>query len=300
VFENTILFRHYIPKCVWKLQKWLQIGQEKKNMVAQENIHQFLHHCITQCIGDDDDKRSRKNQDLDESHSSLLIEIIKKYPEKGEIVEKYIRDTGLNLLSAGNGTISSGLSWFFWLVSTRPIVEAKIIQEIKDNCLTQDADLIDNLSLEKLDKLVYLHGAICETLRLYPPVPFQHKCAIKSDVLPSGHYVKPNTKLIYSLYAMGRMEQIWGHDCLEFKPERWISDKGKIIHIPSYKFIAFNAGPRSCLGKDISFIQMKMVAASILWKFHIQVVEGHSVTPRVAIVLRMEHGLKVKVNKRCD
>jgi hypothetical protein len=93
VFENTILFRHYIPKCVWKLQKWLHIGQEKKNMVAQENIHQFLHHCITQCIGDDDDKRSRKNQDLDESHSSLLIEIIKKYPEKGEIVEKYIRDT---------------------------------------------------------------------------------------------------------------------------------------------------------------------------------------------------------------
>jgi cytochrome P450 len=259
-----------------------------------------LHHCITHCIGDDDEKRLRNNQDLDESHSSLLIEIIKKCSEMGEKFEKYIRDIALNLLAAGNGTISSGLSWFFWLVSTHPSVEAKIIQEIKDNRLTHDTNLINNLSLEKLDKLVYLHGAICETLRLYPPVPFQHKCAIKSDVLPSGHYVSPNTKLIYSLYAMGRMEQIWGQDCFEFKLERWISDKGQIIHVPSYKFIAFNAGPRSCLGKDISFIQMKMVAASILWKFHIQVVEGHSVTPRVAIVLRMEHGLKVKVNKRCD
>ncbi|KAK2453728.1 alkane hydroxylase MAH1 [Trifolium repens] len=291
----------------WKQERKMLHSLFKRKsfeIFIQQNIQKKLENCLIPFLehaskGDDDDKRSRKNQDLDESHSSLLIEIIKKYPEKGEIVEKYIRDTGLNLLSAGNGTISSGLSWFFWLVSTRPIVEAKIIQEIKDNCLTQDADLIDNLSLEKLDKLVYLHGAICETLRLYPPVPFQHKCAIKSDVLPSGHYVKPNTKLIYSLYAMGRMEQIWGHDCLEFKPERWISDKGKIIHIPSYKFIAFNAGPRSCLGKDISFIQMKMVAASILWNFQIQVVEGHSATPRVAVVLRMEHGLKVKVNKRC-
>ncbi|WJX16982.1 hypothetical protein P8452_06952 [Trifolium repens] len=173
--------------------------------------------------------------------------------EKGEIVEKYIRDTAVNLLIAGNGTISSGLSWFFWLVSTHPIVEAKIIQEIKDNCLTHDANLINNLSVEVLDKLVYLNGAICEALRLYPPLAYQHKCAIKNDILPSGHYVNPNTKLIYSLYAMGRMEQIWGQDCLEFKPERWISDRGQIIKVPSYQFIAFNAGPRSCLGKDFFF-----------------------------------------------
>jgi hypothetical protein len=43
-------------------------------------------------------------------------------------------------------------------------------------------------------------------VKLYPPLTFEHKCAIKSDILPSGDHVKPNTKLIYSLYAMGRME----------------------------------------------------------------------------------------------
>jgi cytochrome P450 len=103
---------------------------------------------------------------------------------------------------------------------------------------------------------------------------------------------------MYLLYAMGRMEQIWGEDCMEFKPERWVSETGHIIHVPSYKFVAFNTGPRSCMGKDISFFEMKMVAASILWKFRIQVVEGHPVTPRLSIVLRMKHGLKVKLTKR--
>ncbi|PNX54331.1 cytochrome p450 86b1-like protein [Trifolium pratense] len=155
-------------------------------------------------------------------------------------------------------------------------------------------------SVEVLDKLVYLHGAISEALRLFPPLAFQHKCAIKSDKLPSGDHVKPNINLIYSLYAMGSTEKIWGEDCLEFKPKKWISDRGQIKHVPSYKFIAFDAGPRSCLGKDISFVEMKMVAISILWKFRIHVVEGHSIVPKVSIALRMEHGLKIKVNKRYD
>jgi cytochrome P450 len=98
---------------------------------------------------------------------------------------------------------------------------------------------------------------------------------------------------------MGRLEQIWGDDCSEFKPERWISDKGQIKQVPSYKFIAFNAGPRSCIGKDITFVQMKMVVATVLWKFHIQAVEGQSIIPRVSMVLRMKHGFKVNVSKRC-
>jgi len=97
---------------------------------------------------------------------------------------------------------------------------------------------------------------------------------------------------------MGRMEQKWGEDYMKFKPERWVSERRNIIHVPSYKFIAFNTGPRSCMGKDLSFIQMKMVAAALLWKIHIQVVEGHPVTPRDSVVLRMKHGLKVKVVKR--
>ncbi|XP_058728318.1 alkane hydroxylase MAH1-like [Vicia villosa] len=287
--EDLILSRHYIPKCIWKLQRWLGIGQEKKGKVAKENIHQFLNKCETYI---------KVDEDADESHSCLLKELMKEGIGKRGKTEKYIRDTALNLLVAGNGTISSGLSWFFWLVSTHPTVEAKIIQEIKDNYFTQEENSITDLRVEELDKLVYLHGAICEALRLYSPVSFEHKCAMNSDILPSGDHVSPNTKLIYSLYAMGRMEEIWGDDCMEFKPERWISEKGQIIHVPSYKFIAFNAGPRSCIGKDISLVQMKMVAVAMLWKFHIHVVEGHSVIPRVSVILRMEHGLKVNVSKR--
>ncbi|GAU43037.1 hypothetical protein TSUD_12920 [Trifolium subterraneum] len=304
VLEDMVLSRHYIPKCIWKLQKWLQIGQEKKNKVALEALDQFLLKCIISSKGNEEKRRLRSSGYVEQSDDSLcLLQALMNKANLGkkEMVknEKYIRDTAVTLLAAGNGTISSGLSWFVWLVSTHPIVEAKIIQEIKDNLLKLDENLIDNLTMENLDKLVYLHGAICEALRLYPPIPFEHKCAVKSDILPSGDHVSPNLKVLYSLYAMGRTKQIWGEDCLEFKPERWISDRGQIIHVPSYKFITFNAGPRSCLGKDMSFIQMKMVAVAVLWKFRVQVMKGHSITPRVSMILRMENGFKANVIKRC-
>jgi len=208
--------------------------------------------------------------------------------------------------------MSSALTWFFWLISNHPLVEAKILQEIKDKFRTnekekcyldEEQDVKQSLSekvlgMEEVKKLVYLHGALCETLRLFPPVPIERKQAVKDDTLPSGHRVNGNTMIMFSLYAMGRCEEIWGKDCLEFKPERWISEKGEIVYAPAYKFIAFNAGPRICLGKDLAFLQMKMVAAAILRKYRFQVQKGHVATPSHSIILLMGNGLKATIMKR--
>jgi cytochrome P450 len=94
------------------------------------------------------------------------------------------------------------------------------------------------------------------------------------------------------------MDSIWGGDCLEFKPERWISEQGRIVHVRSFKFATFNAGPSTRLGKDISFIQMKMIASAIIWNYHVQVVEGHPISSSISVVLHMKHGLKVRISKR--
>ncbi|KAL0353412.1 UNVERIFIED_CONTAM: Alkane hydroxylase MAH1 [Sesamum angustifolium] len=94
------------------------------------------------------------------------------------------------------------------------------------------------------------------------------------------------------------MESVWGKDCLEFKPERWISPGGGTKHEPSYKFPAFNAGPRTCLGKEMAFVQMKMVAAAIIYHYSIQLVEGHPVIPSDSVILQAKHGLKVRLSRR--
>ena len=72
----------------------------------------------------------------------------------------------------------------------------------------------------------YLQAIITEAMRLYPPVPFDGRVMVRDDVLPSGAALQAGWYANYSAYAMGRMEKLWGEDCLEFVPERWLGERG--------------------------------------------------------------------------
>ncbi|KAI5672876.1 hypothetical protein M9H77_13240 [Catharanthus roseus] len=299
--EEAILRRHLLPESVWKLQRFFNIGEERKYKEAWA----ILDHVICKYISmkrEELRKNSVESGHGDEGNEA--VDLLTSYINEGKAMElpiddNFLRDTILNLMIAGRDTTSSALTWFFWLLSKNANVEMKIRDEL--NSVIPSGEIAEKLQLfdvQDLNKLVYLHGALCEALRLYPPVPFQHKEPLEPDILPSGHRVHPKMKVTFSLYAMGRMEAIWGKDCLEMKPERWISERGTIRHEPSYKFLAFNAGPRTCLGKDVAFTQLKAVASAIIHNYQVQVVEGHIVEPNVSIILYSKKGLKVRVSKR--
>ncbi|XP_015866218.4 alkane hydroxylase MAH1-like [Ziziphus jujuba] len=297
--ERIVLLRHVQPQSWWKLQKWLQIGGEKQLAESLKVFDEFLH----QCISKKQHEYNRIDQ-KDESNFDMLTIYMAEQQKQGQreylgmSSDKFLRDTALNFLVAGRDTIGSALTWFFWLVSTHPFVETKLVEEINEKLTPKHDDKAKVFGAGEVSKLVYLHAALYESLRLYPPIPINHKAASQSDTLPSGHHIKQNQRILISFYSMGRMEEIWGKDCLEFKPERWISDKGEIIYVPSYKFTAFNNGPRSCLGKNMTFLQMKMVATAMLWNFRFQVVKGHPISPDMSVILYMKHGLKVIVSNR--
>ncbi|KAG8373295.1 hypothetical protein BUALT_Bualt11G0009100 [Buddleja alternifolia] len=295
--EEAIFMRHVIPEKIWKLQRWLGFGAEGKLSQAWEVLDSVIGKYIAM-------KREEMRKDAHgkEDCVDLLTSYINGWGD-GQIQDlkcddKFLRDTILNLMIAGRDTTSSALTWLMWLVSTHSEVEKKIRDELKSILSSEEGEKWRLFSAEETRKLVYMHGAICEALRLYPPVPFQHKEPLQKDMLPSGHFVHPKMKVLFSLYAMGRMESIWGKDCLEFKPERWITERGSIKHEPSYKFLAFNAGPRTCLGKEVAFTQMKTVAATLIHNYQVRVAKGHRVEPNCSIILYMKDGLKVRVSKR--
>ena len=296
--------RHLIPQRLWKFQRWLGIGSEREFPRAMKIFDEFLYTCLAlkrQGLKSRSETVGKDRREEGNFHYSDMLSI---YLEKKDdpYPDKFLRDVALNFVAASKDTLNSSLTWFFWLIATHPAVEAKILKEMEEN-LSVDVQYDMNLELlflktENLKKLVYLQAALFETLRLYPSLPFNHKTAVEEDTLPSGHRVKRNMRVLISHYSMGRIEQIWGKDCLEFKPERWISESGDFIHVPSHKFASFGTGPRTCLGKDIVLIQMKVMAIWVLRSYRLEVVEGHPVSPELTISLAMKHGLKVRVFKR--
>ncbi|KAF8411568.1 hypothetical protein HHK36_004123 [Tetracentron sinense] len=296
--EEAIFFRHTVPGSYWKLLRWLGIGEERKLSRAWETLDYFMAKFIAMNREEVSKRKKIKEDHEEEEGAGAGAAILTAYMEDAKNNDKFLRDNVLTLIFGGRDTTSATLTWFFWLVSKNPSVETKLLEEIKANFRVNDDEKRKSFNTTELSRLVYLHGALCESLRLFPPVPFQPRSPLFPDILPSGHPVDKKSKIIFSLYAMGRMEAIWGKDCLEFKPERWISPQGGIIHQPSFKFLAFNAGPRSCMGKKVAFSQMKTVAAAMINNYHVQVVEGHPVSPSTSIILHMKHGLMVRVIKR--
>ncbi|XP_059666679.1 alkane hydroxylase MAH1-like [Cornus florida] len=297
--EEAILYRHVFPESCWKLQKWLQIGKEKQLSMAWANFDQFLSQYISLKREEFSKIRGEMVEHQEEGFDFLAAYMEAYKVQSGGSIdsEKFLRDTLLSLMVAGRGTLSAALTWLFWLLSLHPLAEVKIREEIMSKLHLKEDEKLRLFSTEESRKLVYLHGALCEALRLFPPVSLEHKAPLVPDILPTGHHIDQNTKIILSFYSMGRMETIWGKDCLDFKPERWISEQG-VKHEPSYKFPAFNAGPRSCVGKDMSFIQMKMISATIIYNYDIKVAEGHPISPNESILLHMKRGLKVRIAKR--
>nr|CAD1843623.1 unnamed protein product [Ananas comosus var. bracteatus] len=277
--EATII-RFLTPTAIWKALRLANLGNERRLARSLKRVDEFAYEVI----------RTRKKElQLDSSRggarSDLLTTFMRQRDEDGrEFSDKFLRDICVNFILAGRDTSSVALAWFFWLLNKYPEVEASILAELR------------KIEVKRME---YLQAALSEALRLYPSVPVDHKEVVEDEIFPDGTVLKKGTKVIYAMYSMGRMESIWGSDCRDYKPERWLKD-GRFMSESAYKFTAFNGGPRLCLGKDFAYYQMKFAAASILYRYHVKVVENHPIAPKIALTMYMKYGLKVNLHKRDD
>ena len=289
---EATLQRFLYPGILWRVQKLLGIGAERRLKKSLEVVEKYM----------DDAIAARKENPSDD----LLSRFMKKRDVEGNHFPiSVLQRIALNFVLAGRDTSSVALSWFFWLVMNHPEVEAKIVKEISA-ILTETRGndrqkwLDEPLVFDEADKLVYLKAALAETLRLYPSVPQDFKYVVENDVLPDGTRVPAGSTITYSIYSVGRMKSIWGEDCMEFKPERWLSPEEDRFEPPKdgYKFVAFNAGPRTCLGKDLAYLQMKSVASAVLLRYRLSLVPGHRVEQKMSLTLFMKNGLHVFLHPR--
>ncbi|KAJ7475711.1 cytochrome P450 [Mycena latifolia] len=175
---------------------------------------------------------------------------------------------------------SAALSRTLHLLAQHQDVQEKLRQELR----SAQKDGVDP-SYDDLVSLEYLDAICRETLRLYPPVSFITRTARKDVVLTTSAPITTvdgstttdipipaETDIIISILASNRNSAVWGPDCLEWQPERWLSPLPKTIadvHVPGIysNLMTFSGGGRACIGFKFSQLEMKVVLWLLVERF---------------------------------
>ncbi|KAI3696685.1 hypothetical protein L6452_29167 [Arctium lappa] len=260
---------------VWRMKRVLNVGSERRLKEAIDTVDAFAGEVI----------RERNKLGSCSGHGDLLSRFMAttKDPE-------YLRDIIVSFMLAGRDTVASALTGLFWLLARHPQVVATIREEV--------AEVEALTSFDQIHEHHYLQAVVFEGMRLFPPIQFNSKFCLENDTFPDGTFVKKGTRVTYHPYAMGRMESIWGSDCLDFKPERWLKN-GVFLQETPFKYPVFQAGYRMCLGKEMALVEIKSVVISLLQRFDIELATPVR-TPRFSpgLTATFTGGLQVRVSER--
>jgi cytochrome P450 len=203
--------------------------------------------------------------------------------------QQMVADAALNYLSAGRDTTAQALTWTFYLLMRNPQVVNRIRDETRPLVVSTTESKILQPSV-----LPYTMAVFYETLRLYPPVPFEIKQCEEPTTLPDGTFLPASSVVVWCTWAMNRSELIWGEDAHVFRPERWLED-GKLISKTAFEYPVFNGGPRTCLGKRMAESVAVMVIAKLIWEFEFVLGEQKERISKNSLTLPMEGGLPCRV-----
>ncbi|KAE9618400.1 hypothetical protein Lal_00047150 [Lupinus albus] len=272
----------------WKIKKLLNIGSEKRLRLATSQVRDLATKIIRE-----------KKRELKEKNTLESVDLLSRFLSTSLSSEALVSDIIVSFILAGRDTTSAALTWFFWLLSKHTDVEKEVLKEIDEKSEASAS------AYDEVKDMVYTHAALCESMRLYPPVPASRKEASNDDILPDGTFVKKGTMVVYHTYSMGRSEKIWGPDWAEFRPERWLNrvqedDKWRFQGVDPFIYPVFQAGPRVCLGKEMAFLQMKRMVAGIMRQFKVVPVVPDGVEPEYTSTFTslVKGGLPVRIVAR--
>ncbi|KAL7415532.1 cytochrome P450 [Mrakia frigida] len=231
--------------------------------------------------GDALDDRRMGGKDL----VSLMVRnsLSKTLSEDQRMTDEEIFAQISTFLFAGQDTVSVTLSFFLQHLAKNPSSQTKLREELDS--------LPNSPTQEEVEALPFLTACLNETLRLSPGLQSTYRVATKNCTIPlkrsvtvrGGELVrdvavKRGMLVHVPTESINTLNEVWGEDSLEFRPERWIelpeatkSNPGLYSHM-----MTFLDGPRSCIGFRLALSELRALVLAIIPRFEFK--EDASVT----------------------
>jgi cytochrome P450 len=191
---------------------------------------------------------------------------------------------------AGHETSATALLWWSWLLAAHPEAQAQARAEV-------DAVLAGRVpTADDAGALPFLSATLKEAMRLYPPVAAVMTRRLTREITLGGVRLPARTLVRVTPWLLHRDPRWWPDAPLAFKPERFMGDAAH--QIPRGAYIPFGVGPRVCLGQHFAVLEMTLIAALLLQRFELAPVGSEAPKPRMAVTLRPDGGLKLRLARR--
>ncbi|CAJ0550075.1 Ff.00g100050.m01.CDS01 [Fusarium sp. VM40] len=217
---------------------------------------------VTHCKHSEDRVNHRLENGSDQPDVWNLVLSAKE--GKGLTVKEMHSNAELFML-AGSETTATLLSGCLYNLLTYPDKMETVLKEIRGRFSTSD-----DLTLERLAELKYMNACLKEALRVYPPVPIGSPRVVQGDgqqIL--GKYIPPETRVSVHHYSTYHSEENF-KDAESFVPERWLKTDPKYAGDMLEAHQPFGFGPRNCLGQNMAMHEMRLILATLLMKFDLQ------------------------------
>jgi len=164
------------------------------------------------------------------------------------------------MLLAGEDTTSNTLAWMLYLLQQNPSAMRKAREEI-----LRVAPHTAAFTIEQMDALDYLDACAQEAMRLKPVAPFIPLEALRESVV--GDVRVPKGGLLWCVMRNDSVSETHVPDAAAFQPERWLQ-RGE-NPISKQVSMPFGAGLRTCPGRYLALLEIKIAATMLLSSFEI-------------------------------
>ncbi|MFP2924708.1 cytochrome P450 [Pyxidicoccus sp. 3LG] len=217
-----------------------------------------------------------------EDRGDLLTALVRARDEAGKgMSDEHLRDEIKTLLVAGHESPANILSWACYLLSLNPDKEERLAAEIDQVVGNRPPTFAD------LPRLRYCQMVIEETMRLYPPAWVVERTPIEDDEI-GGFRIEAGARVTMFMYEIHRHRDFW-EDPERFEPERFSEERSAGRH--RFSLFPFSGGPRICLGKDLSMVEMIMCLTMVIQRFRLRLEPSHPVVPLPSVNLRPRDGI---------
>lgn len=218
-----------------------------------------------------------KAHGLPERTDSRGVDLLSKFAQAAHDHPEFMTDTQvltscISMVFAGSETTAISLSSVFYFLLKHPRVYMKLMAEL-DSAVKQG--VIENrenktVSWAETQKLPYLDAVIQESFRLHPAAGLIYERIVPPqgmDIL--GHFIPGGTIVGCNPWVLHRRPEVFGQDVDAFRPERWIEARPDQLKVMKATMFQFGAGARTCIGKNVSLLEVYKLVPSFLRRFEV-------------------------------